>query len=438
MRYVLDFLYLLTLLLASPWLLVQSLRTGKYREGLAAKFFGFVPVRNSDRPCIWLHAVSVGEVNLLATLIAQISLRHPDCECVVSTTTRAGYQLARRRYSDLTVFNCPLDFSWAVRRAVKRVRPQLLVLAELELWPNLIAEAKRRGAHVAVINGRLSEKSFRGYSRIRWLLGPVLRKLDYIAAQTHEYADRFVALGAPRHKVQVTGSMKFDGAETDRANPRTRRLLELVGIESHDTVLVAGSTQMEEEAIAIACYRQLAGEFPRLRLIIVPRHPERFDQVATALDESGLAWKRRTQLDLKSRNPLTRVLLVDTVGELGAWWGTADIALVGGSFGHRGGQNMIEPAAYGAAVCFGPHTQNFRDVVALLLAEKAAVVVNDLDEFVAFTRRLLEHPAEAEALGARARAVVRTQLGATERTMEGLAALFNDVSSPQASARNAA
>ena len=224
MAYLLNFIYGLVLLLATPWLVFQSLFRGKYRSGFAAKFLGAVPVRVGERPCIWLHAVSVGEVNLLAVLLQQVSRERPDIECCVSTTTVTGYDLARQKYKEHTVFYCPLDFSWAVRRAMRRIRPSLLVLAELELWPNLIRAAKEHGANVAIVNGRLSEDSFRGYHRIRRLLQSTLDRIDCIAVQTAEYAERFRRLGAPSDRVIVTGSLKFDGATGDRHNSRTQKL----------------------------------------------------------------------------------------------------------------------------------------------------------------------------------------------------------------------
>ena len=212
MSYLLNCIYLILLAFASPWLLWQGLRKGKYREGFAAKFLGQVPRRESNRPCIWFHAVSVGEVNLLATLLTAIAARRPDCECVISTTTMTGYALAKKKYPQLAVFYCPLDFSWAVRRAVARIRPSLLVLAELELWPNLIRLAHAAGVKVAIVNGRLGDRSFRGYRRGRWLMARLLRYIDLIAAQNDEYARRFLALGARPESVQVSGSLKFDGA----------------------------------------------------------------------------------------------------------------------------------------------------------------------------------------------------------------------------------
>ncbi len=428
MPYLLNLFYILLLSVASPWLVWQAIRKGKYREGYAAKLFGQVPRREGNRRCLWLHAVSVGEVNLLAPLVAEIEQQRPDWEYVVSTTTMTGYALARKKYAPRTVFYCPLDFSWAVRRAMRRVRPDLLVLAELELWPNLVRAAKDHGARVAVVNGRLSEHSFRGYRRVRWLASRLLQHIDLVAAQDETYGERFRALGTRPQSVCLTGSMKYDGARTDRDNPDTRRLVQLAGIDAGDTVLLAGSTQEPEEAAVLDVFRRLADDWPRLKLVIVPRHPDRFEAVARLIDESGLPWMRRSHLPHKTttggRAAEARVLLVDAVGELGAWWGTAAVAFVGGSLGNRGGQNMIEPAAYGAAVSFGPNTRNFRDIVAAMLQREAAVVVRDADELAQFVRRCLEDPAYAADLGSRAQQLVRSQLGATRRTVERLAGLI--------------
>ena len=420
MRFLLNLIYLLLIGLTSPWLVYAAVRHGKYREGFGQKILGLVPRRDGDRACVWLHAVSVGEVNLLGTLLREIQRKHPDWQCVISTTTKTGMEVASRKYSDHIVFYCPLDFSWAVRNAMRRIRPSMLLLAELELWPNLIHAAKENNASVAVVNGRLSENSFRGYRRIRWVVASLLRKLDLIAVQDQSYADRFVALGAPADRVVVTGSLKYDGAETDRANLKTQELAALAGFENGDIVLLAGSTQESEEQIALETYRQLAEQHPALRLVLVPRHPERFDAVARLLDDAGIDWQRRSELPSTASLPAARVLLVDTVGELGAWWGTAQIAFVGGSMGKRGGQNMIEPAAFGASVCFGPNTRNFRDVVTNLMRKGAAVIVRDQQELTQFVRRSIESPAFASNLGQRARQFVISQLGATERTVAAI------------------
>jgi 3-deoxy-D-manno-octulosonic-acid transferase len=387
----------------------------------------------------------VGEVNLLATFLKEFNRRNPAWQCVISTTTMTGMALARRKHPEHVVFYCPLDFSWAVKMAMRCIRPRCLVLTELELWPNLVRAASDRGTTVAILNARLSKKSFRGYRRIRSLLRPTLHRVDLIAAQNDEYAERFLALGAKPESVHVTGSMKFDGAQMDRANSTTRDLASLASIKDDDIVFLAGSTQEPEEQLALEMFRTLIDRHPRMRLIIVPRHPERFDAVAKLLGSSELDWQRRSELVsghgglTPRRSPAeasaSRILLVDVVGELGAWWGTAHIAFVGGSLGQRGGQNMIEPAAYGAAVSFGPNTWNFRDVVSMMLAENAAVVVNDGTALTQFVSRCLDDPAFTRDLGTRARRLVASQVGATRRTVGHLEKLL---ASTVASRRTAA
>jgi 3-deoxy-D-manno-octulosonic-acid transferase len=429
MRYLLNVVYLLVLIILSPWLIYTAIRKGKYQEGFAAKWLGRVPARAGSEKCIWLHAVSVGEVNVLGPLIMRLEELHPHWVCVISTTTKTGYTLARQKYAPRPVFYCPLDFSWAVGRAMRRIRPDVLVLTELELWPNLILAARRCGARVAMINGRMSDHSIHGYRRIRWFVARILRKLDLIAVQNEEYRDRFHSLGAPSETLHVTGSIKFDGAETDRANPQTRSLAQLAAIATNDIVFLAGSTQHPEELLALSAFRNLSPEFPRLRLILAPRHPERFDSVAERLTQSGIPWQRRSELGRLPGNPAARVLLVDTIGELGAWWGTSSIAFVGGSLSKQGGQNMIEPAAYGTAVSFGPHTQNFRDVVTIMLDANAAIVVHNGDELTDFVRRCLLDPQFAEDMGKRARQLVLRHEGAAEQTCELLDGLLGEVES---------
>lgn len=371
MAWLLNVAYLLLLAVVSPWLMYQSWRTGKYRRGWGQKFLGRAPELAAGTFRVWFHAVSVGEINLLGPLLAGIKQAQPDWECVISTTTDTGYALAKQKYPEHTLFYCPLDFSWAVRRAIRNIKPNMLVLAELELWPNLIRQAQANGVKVAVVNARLSENSFRGYRRLGGLMRGVLGRIDGIAAQNEEYAARFRQLGVPAGRVFTSGSIKFDNARTNRDNAETLRLQKLAGIKTNEVVFLAGSTQAPEESLAIAAYKALRVDHPTLRLILVPRHPERFDEVARLLVESGLPWVRRSELDECAAVACDQtdgklVVLVDTVGELGAWWGLTQIAFVGGSMGTRGGQNMIEPAGYGAAVSFGPKTKNFRDVVAMI------------------------------------------------------------------------
>lgn len=421
-RWLLNVAYLCAIMIALPAILWVAWRTGKYREGFRAKILGRVRSRVGTRYSVWIHAVSVGEVNLVGVLAKELQRRHPKWEICISTTTKTGYDLACKKYRrNCAVFYCPMDFTWAVKRAVRRIRPDMVLLAELELWPNLIATAKESGAKIAIFNGRLSENSFRGYRRVRGLIRSTMQNVDLIAAQDEATAERFAAIGANPESIRVSGSLKYDGAETDRNNPRTESLRTLSGWGDESTVWLAGSTQEPEEAICLNAFKELHKDHPELKLIIVPRHPERFDEVAELLNESGLAWHRRTELDSAiGAEGEASVLLIDTVGELGAWWGVADIGFVGGSFGDRGGQNMIEPAAYGVATCFGPNTRNFRDIVAALLAADGARVVQTPGELEAFIASCLEMPAGAEALGLRAKEFVASQLGATERTADML------------------
>ncbi len=430
----LNLVYLAALFLATPLLLYRSLRQGKYRDGWGAKFFGLVPrlaPLPDGRRRVWFHAVSVGEVNLLKPIVAELEAERPDWEFVVSATSKTGFELARRLYGARTsVFYCPLDFTWAVKTAFRRLRPNALVLVELELWPNLIAAAEKAGVPVAVVNGRIGDGSFRSYSRVRRLLAPTFGRLAAVVAQDELAAERFRALTPFPERVSVSGSIKFDGVETNRANAATVRLARLAGIVPGDVVFLCGSSQDPEEAAALETFRRLRDEFPALKLIIVPRHKERFEEVARLLEKSGLPWTRRSALSDETpaapNAPASRVLLVDAIGELGAWWGTARIAFVGGSWGTRGGQNMLEPAGYGAAVSFGPNTRNFRTIVEALLRADAAVVVADGDEMTAFVRRALVDDDFRERLGTAARTLTLQNRGATKRTVATLVRLLDE------------
>ena len=419
MAWLLNIVYLLVLLLASPWLAWSAIRKRKYRSGWRAKLLGSVPRREGDATCLWLHAVSVGEVNLLVPLVEELARRHPDWVYVISTTTKTGMEVARKRFPNRSVFYAPLDFSWAVRNAMRRVRPDLLVLAELELWPNWIRAAQNAGAKVAVVNGRLSDRSTQGYARLGKLTKKLFGKLDLVAAQHEVYASRFEDLGVPPTAVRVTGSIKFDGVETNRNNPRSCELRKLAKLPNDARVFLAGSTQDPEEEYALKAFLALRGEVPQARLILVPRHPERFEEVARVISMSGLHCIRRSVLDSEpSADDAWDILLVDVMGELGAWWALADVGFVGGSFGQRGGQNMLEPTAYGVPTCFGPNTWNFRDVVRLLLGAGAAVELATPADMKFFLRRCFLDEEFAAQLGARSAALVRSQQGATRLTVD--------------------
>ncbi|HYT90596.1 MAG TPA: 3-deoxy-D-manno-octulosonic acid transferase [Gemmataceae bacterium] len=417
MSYLLNLVYLLLLIVLTPWLVFRRLTGGKYPRGLWHKLTGRAVLRTGAAPCAWFHGVSVGEIHLLRQVVAAFRKRHPGWECVISTTTETGLAEAKRCFADLAVFYWPFDFTWAVKRALRRVRPNLIVLAEGELWPNFLAAANRRRVPVAVVNGRMSPRSFRRYRRLGVLSRRLFNRLDLCVAQTDEYAVHFQALGVAAGKVHVTGSVKYDGACADRDNPRTCALRRLLAVEEGDLVWIAGSTQAPEEQIVLDIYRRARKRHRNLRLFVVPRQKDRFDEVAELLRRSGLPFVRRSALT-ESIHDRRAIVLIDSIGELGALWGLADVAFVGGSLdGQRGGQNMIEPAAYGAAVVFGPHVWNFKDAVERLLAAKAAIQVMDAAALEAAVNRLFEDIAERQRIGTAARWLALEQQGATERTI---------------------
>ncbi len=416
-----NILYLIVVIAALPWVLWRRLSGGRPVAAPWQRFMGRVAVTAAAPGAhrIWMHGVSVGEVQLLASLAAELQRQANgsghSVDLVVSSSTTTGLEVAAKRFGTDRIFPCPLDFSWAVNRAFNQVRPSLLVLGELELWPHLLAAADRRGIPVLIANARMSERSFRGYARIGPLVRRMLRRVTTVSARATEDAERFTALGA--RDVRVTGSMKFDGVRGDRDAPEVQQLRSLAGIGSSDVIFLAGSTQAPEEQLAGEAFLALRGAHPSLRLVIVPRHVERTADVAATLDRLGLRWQARSRLETDGPDPTARVLLVDTTGELAWWWGTATVAFVGGSLdGSRGGQNMIEPAAYGAAVSFGPHTRNFRNEVARILQADAAVVVENGPGLTAFLGRCLGDRAWAAALGARATALVAGERGSTAAT----------------------
>jgi 3-deoxy-D-manno-octulosonic-acid transferase len=442
MPLVLDALYLLALAVLSPWLVWRAVATGRYRRDLAAKLLGRVRVPNPDRkPVAWFHGVSVGEIHLLATVVNAFRQRHPDWLVVVSSTTDTGLAEARK-LPGVAVIAYPFDFSWAVAAALDAVKPSLVVLAEGEMWPNFLAAAARRKVPVAVVNARMSPRSF---ARLRRLAGParrlMFRHVAAFAVQSVDYADRLRQLGVDAGKLTVTGSVKYDGATGSRDTPKGRELRRLLnlpdeprGLPPRDAqpvgvnptarqtliVWVAGSTHAPEEAIILDVFAKLRARFPHLRLILVPRHPDRFAEVAQLVERSGLPFVRRSQVTVPLPE-MPAVVLLDTVGELGAAWGLADIGYTGGSLdGQRGGQSMIEPAGYGVPTFFGPHVWNFRDAANRLLDAGGAVMVQDAAELERELAKLLEDAGRRERMGGAAQKLVREQQGATERTLDVL------------------
>ena len=417
MSLLLDLVYLLVLVALSPWLVWRAARTGRYRQHLPAKLLGRVNVPPPDgKPTAWFHGVSVGEIHLLVTVVAAFRKRHPDWHVVVSSTTDTGLAEAGAKFP--VVIPYPFDFSWACGAALDAVRPTVVVLAESEMWPNFLTSAARRGIPVVVINARMSPRSFRRAYRVRHLANRLLfRHVSAFAVQSAEYAERLRQFGVSEDKLSVCGSVKYDGATGDRDTPKGRELRRVLAVGS-ELVLVAGSTHAPEEEIVLGVFARLRDRFPNLRLILVPRHPDRFAEVGELVQKSGLAFVRRSAV-MEPLTEMPAVVLLDTVGELGAAWGLANLGYTGGSLdGKRGGQSMIEPAGYGVPTVFGPHVWNFRDAAQRLVEAGGAVMVRTADELEPALAGFIENADRRRTMGEVARNLVREQQGATERTLD--------------------
>jgi 3-deoxy-D-manno-octulosonic-acid transferase len=408
------------LLVGSPWWLFGMLRRGRYRAGLGERL-GRVPARllqKDSAGCLWVHAVSVGEVLAASALVERMQQRFPERRVLVSTTTATGQKLARERLGEENVFYFPLDFAFAIRPYLKALRPALVVVAETEFWPNFLRLAKRSGARLAVVNARISDRSLPRYRRWRALLRPVLENVDLFLAQSEEDARRLIAIGAAEARVQVSGNLKFD-VQAPAALPVVEELRR--ALPASPPVIVCGSTVEGEEPLLLRALEIVLARRPDAAIILAPRRPERFDAVAGLLAASGLQHIRRSRWQ---GEPLAgKVLLLDTIGELAAVYALASVAFVGGSLAPRGGHNILEPAHFGVPILVGPHTENFRDIVTLFQRGDAVRVVRPSD-VAGVLLELLTDAAAREALGRNALAVVRAQAGATGRTLEALHALL--------------
>jgi 3-deoxy-D-manno-octulosonic-acid transferase len=426
MGILLDVGYALALVASSPLWLYRMVRYGRYRRDVGQRL-GVVPVRYGLQPVIWVHGVSLGEVNAARTLVAQVHSQLPDFRVVVSSTTDTGMDAARRLFApDHVVFRWPMDFSLAVGRALDRLRPSLVVLVEGEIWPNFLAACNRRSVPVVVVNGRISPD--KGYARYR-LLGPLagrlFNRLTVIGVQDEVYAEKFRSLGADPAKVFVTGMMKFDTVEVTDRLPGQEALAAAVGVGSAENLLVAGGTGPGEEQILLDVYARLKGRHAGARLAIVPRKPERFDEVARLIESSGLPMVRRSRRPDGTAEPAPpgAVILGDTMGELRKFYALAAAVFVGRSLVPMGGSDMIEAAAMGRPTAFGPHTFNFPQ--ADDLARHGCRRVADADELASVLEEWLSNPAAARAAGREAQAYVRSRQGATARNVEMICRVLN-------------
>jgi len=405
------------LLVSLPYWLIQMGRHGKYRAGLAGRL-GKLPrplMAPSSKPAIWVHAVSVGEVLAVSGLVTELS-RFSEHQVFVSTTTDTGQKLARKRFGEENVFYFPLDFAFAIRPYLQALRPQLIVIAETEFWPNFLRLAKEAGARIAVVNARISDRSFPGYRRLRRWLTRVLANVDLFVAQTDEDRRRLLEIGVAAQRVEVTGNLKFD-VSPPTPPPIVGCLHNAFHEAGASPVLVCGSTVDGEEPLLLRAFENVLASHPRALMILAPRHPERFVEVAALLSKLGVRfWKR----SLWSGEPIAGgVFLVDTIGELAVLYSLGTLAFVGGSLVPRGGHNIIEPAQYGVPIIVGTHTDNFRDIVGLFQSRNAVKVVGPAELPLAFME-LISDEAERVALGRRAAETLRAQQGATQRTVAAL------------------
>ena len=410
-----------SLIVSLPYWLLQMSRHGKYRSGLWQRL-GNVPewLKKDSRPAIWIHAVSVGEVLAVAPLCKQLRSRFPNHRVVISTTTDAGQKLAGKRFGIENVFYFPLDFGFAIRPYLDALRPQAIVIAETEVWPNLLHLAHASGARIAIVNARISDRSYHGYLRLRRLLRRVLQDVDLFSAQTEQDRQRLAEIGAPVDRIQVSGNLKFDLPVPEP--PDIVNAVRLAFSQSNaGPILVCGSTVEDEEPLLLQAFENVLASYPRAVMILAPRHPERFAQVAALLEQLGIRFWRRSLWNGEAI--AGGVLLLDSIGELGAFYGLADVAFVGGSLVPRGGHNIIEPAQHGVAIIVGNHTENFREIVSLFQSRNALRVVGPA-EFPLVLMELIANKAERKALGKRAEETLRSQSGVTQKNLHALETLL--------------
>lgn len=410
------------LLVSLPYWLLEMLRHGKYRAGLGERLGG-VPHRITKAPhrrTIWIHAVSVGEVLAIVHLVEELKRRWPEHRIVVSTTTDTGQALARNRFGEENVFYFPLDLSFGIRPYLHQLRPELVVIAETEFWPNFLRLAHLCGARIAVVNARISDRSLPGYRRWSKILAHVLKNVDLFLAQTPTDAQRLAEIGAAPDRIQVGGNLKYDIAATAAASIAAQ-LREAFKPSETRPILVCGSTVEGEEALLLRAFENVQATYPKAAMILAPRRPERFDDVARLLEDMKMAFWRRTAW--KGEDISGGVLLLDTIGELASLYAFADIAFVGGSLEPHGGHNILEPAQHGVAIVIGNHTENFRDMVALFQSRNAVRVVSPA-QLPLVWMELIANPDERRALGRNAAEAAQSQAGATKKTVEALADLL--------------
>lgn len=425
MRLIYNIIFTVCFCLSAPFYFLKMWRRGNWREGFTQRFGRFsskVKQAMTNRHVLWIHAVSVGEVNVATQLIASLRRRAPNLKIVVSTTTSTGMgQLQHKFPSDVQKIYYPIDRRAAVKRAFAAIHPEIVVLVEAEIWPNFLWTARDYDIPVFLVNARLSEKSYRGYRRWGCLFRPLFRGLRGVGCQNEADAERLRRLGCRPDAIRVVGNLKYDAAKLEeRRTVDVPRMLTQLGAPEGCRVLLGGSTHAGEEAILAEVFLRLRPRFPDLFLVIVPRHFERGKEAGQDIASKGVRFAYRKDVTPQTQYKPGEIdcLLVNTTGELNYFYEQATIIFVGKSLTAQGGQNPIEPAVLAKPIIFGPNMQNFEDISRAFVGHGGALQVQDIDELTQGVDMLLSHPERATELGRNAVTVVRQNLGAIERTVE--------------------
>lgn len=408
-------------LATSPYWLFKAIRQKKYLENFRQRLGWDVPAWDPDSRPLWIHAVSVGEVLAAKPLLARLRTEHPRLPVVVSTVTLTGQALARRELAQAALhFFFPFDWDFCIEPFLNRLRPRAVLLMETELWPNFIRKCAERSVPILIANGRISDRSVSRYRLVRPILAQSLSQVSMIAVQSAEYERRFLSLGARTDQLRVTGNVKFDlpSAASSAGDDSLRKVRACLGLEAETTTIVIGSSMKGEEVLFLQAFQKVYRRLPQARLILAPRHPERFEEVARLIADTGLSFLRRSQTG--SNNPPAVIFLLDTIGELRSTYSLAALAVIGGSFLPFGGHNLLEPAALGKAILFGPHMHNFREAADLFLQQQAARQCTS-ESLADVMVELLADDQARRLMGERARSTFRQNQGATADTLSAIA-----------------
>ncbi len=420
--YILNIVYALLLILYLPLIIYKMVSQGRYREGWGQKF-GLVPKRESNNKCIWIHAVSMGEVNAAKTLVDQIREDMPDCDIVVSSTTDTGINRARKIYGETAqVIFYPFDFTFAVKRSLSSIRPDICILMELEAWPNFTKICYKRNIPVVVANGRISSgKGFPRYKKIAPLIRPMFGRLAAVMVQDAEYAERFEYLGVNKGKITVAGSLKYDTAEITDKVAGADELAKQLNLSSEAKLIVGGSTGTDEEKIIIDAFKSVHAKYADTRLALIPRKPERFDEVAGLIESQGFSCLRYSRIKSgeyqTTDNDSQSIILGDTMGDLRKFYSLAAVNFVGRSLVPMGGSDMMEAAALGKPVIVGPYTENFTQTIDALKAKDGIIIAESEKELGEQITRLLSDNKYTNSVADNGRQVIIDNKGATKKTI---------------------